>query len=434
MRYYLISAIFLFLLMSIGFQTLFSGSTDSGPENIVYLSVDALSAEHMECYGYHRETAPNICGLENSTKYKNAYTTSHWTPVALTSMQRGVYAHRANLVNDDTPISPNYPSIAEIASNEEYHTVIESNHGYVNEELNLDRGYEETTLLANDSEMGSLPYNFGERLSQEKMFYRLHITGPHDPYDPSWSYYNHTDYRYIDEVNDTLSLLPRERRSAALNKNSNIANEQRVEIIDHYDENILAADNYIGNFIEQLKENNQYEESLIIITADHGESFNNYGEDNWLHMTPNPPVARVPMLVKYPNSTEEEVDSSLVSVMDPFQIILNEIDADLDVDLDALDPREDERQFHYTYTKASGFSVTNKTNMALKRHYRRGEWSYFSKDNMGEMIRTDDELHSLKMLAKEFHGDVRSQGYNETVDMREDERIEERLVELGYID
>lgn len=434
MRYYLISAIFLFLLMSIGFQTLFSGSTDSGPENIVYLSVDALSAEHMECYGYHRETAPNICSLENSTKYKNAYTTSNWTPLALTSMQRGVYSHKANLVNEDTPISPNYPSIAEIASQEGYHTVIESNHGYVNGVLNLDRGYEETTLFANESEMARLPYDFGERLSQEKMFYRLHIVGSHDPYDPSRSHYNHTDYRYIDEVNDTLSLLPRERRSAALNKNSNITNEQRDEIIDHYDENILAADNYIGNFIEQLKENNQYEESLIIITADHGESFNNYGKDNWLHMTPNPPVARVPLLVKYPDSTEDEVDSSLISVMDPFKIILNEIDGDLDRDLDAIDPREEERYFHYTYTKAAGISVTNKTNMATKRHYVGDDWTFFRKENGLEMVKINNDLTALKELAEVFHTIVRNQEYNETVDVREDEGLEERLIELGYID
>lgn len=435
MRYYLVPVFVLFLFLVLGFQVSFSDSSQTKPENIVYLSVDALSAEHMECYGYHRKTSPNICGLENSTLYKNTYATSHWTPVSLASMQRGVYAHRANLVNEDTPISSEYPSIAEIAAEQGYHTVLESNHANVNEEINMDKGYRETALLANSSSMDAFPSEFGKRLDEEKLFYRLHIVGPHDPYDPTWYHFNHTDYRYIDNFNETVSLLPRERRSEAIRGEANISDYQRERVVNHYDENVAAADNYIGEFIEELKESEQYENSLIIITADHGESFNNYGDDTWLHMQPNPPVARVPLVVKYPGSEQNEEDKSLVSIMDPYRIIVNEIGAKTRQDLDAIDPRYEERDYHYTYTKGAGYSVTNKTHIAMnnRNNHLRELWSFFVLEDT-EMVRSNSTFIGLKELATEFHREVREGNYSETVSVREDEEIEERLVELGYIE
>lgn len=399
------------------------------PQNVVYISVDALSAEHLQCYGYHRETAPNICGMENSTIYRNAYATSHWTPISLASMQRGVYAHRANVVSEETPIDADYRSIADIMNEEGYKTILKSNHANVNRKSGIDKGFNETELHARSEEMKDFPREFGDSLEENNVYFRIHLVGSHDPYT-SVDHYNYTKYIYIDEVNETISTLPREQRRAIRKGTYNITESERRRVIDHYDENIRAVDNYIGAFIEELKEAGEYEESLIVITSDHGESFNNYGEDVWLHMDANPAVSRVPLLIKYPNSTESEESSKLVSHMDPFKIILNEFRGELDYELDAIDPRSETRNKHFTYTKTGGHAITNRSHFVWRNDS--GSWHSY-RVNGTQVSNVERDLEELKTQLILFYEKVNNGSYRETVNITKNEEVRERLKDLGYI-
>lgn len=409
---------------------IFSQEQRDMPENIVYISIDALSAEHLQCYGYSRETAPNICGLRNATMYENAYTTSSWTPIALGSMQRGAYSYKAGLVDEKTSLDDEYKSIADIANRKSYKTVLKSNHVNVNRKINLDKGFDEIKLHATPKEMKNFSDEFGRDIEGDRTYFRMHLIGSHDPYLPSQNHFNYSDYRYVENLNLTISMLPRRQKSAIENNESyNMTSSERRKVINHYDENIRAVDNYVGQFIEELKNNEEYEESLIVITADHGESFNEYEDDVWLHMEPNPSVARVPLLVKYPNSSESKESKKLVSNIDPYKIILNELGEKVDYNLDAIDPRYEEREKHFSYVKGVKYAVFNESH--LLRTDGENYWSY-KKDNT-DFTRIDTRIESLKDSLISFKEKVEKREYEEAADFTQDERIKEGLEKLGYI-
>lgn len=409
------------------------------PENIIYISIDALTATHLNCYNYSRDTAPNICGLENSTIYENAYATSRFTPLSMAAMQRGVYAHRANMMNRKTPIDEDFYSTAELLREEGYLTVLKSPHSTVNRRLNFDEGFNQISINVSAEEMERWPSEFGDSLDNDRFYFRMHLIGPHDPYNPEYSHYNYTDFRFIERVNETISVLPRERMPAIVEgRQYNITKSQREEIIDHYDENTRAADKYVGEFIRELKRKGEYEESLIIITADHGESFNDYGNDVWLHRYVNPSVARVPLIIKYPGSRKSKVSSKLVSNMAPFKIILNEVGRELDYSLDAVDPRFEEKDRIFTYTKDQ-ISVTNGTHLVAEKPYA----SYLKEDSGYKSI--NKSLTSLEKMAFRFKIDIRRPVYQtlsgrvlnphffQRKYLEDSENVRERLEKLGYV-
>lgn len=407
-------------------------TVQQGPENVVYISLDAVSAEHLECYGYHRETAPNICGMDNATVYENAYATSHWTPLSLASMETGVYPHRANVMGDRTPLDPDYYTIAELMKEEGYSTVLNSNHANMNKELGFDRGYDKTGLHLTNTDLIEAPENFRQDL-EENLYFRMHLVASHDPYDPTGEHYNYTDYQFIEEVDKETSIFPRKHRSNFTDEEySNVSDETRQKVVEHYDENIRAADNYVGKFIDELKEADQFEESLIIITADHGEAFDNYEEDVWLHMYANPPISKVPLIVKYPDSTEESRKSDLVSIMDPFKIIINELEITVDNEIDAIDPRKQDRDKHFTYTEELSIGLANGTHFSY-RNNEKDYWRFYDvTDSRAELIAKSTKYFEQEIT--EFWDEVQSKDYQRSFNHSDREIIEEGLRDLGYIE
>lgn len=420
------------LLIAIGLSAGFLGEVDrdKGPENVIYISIDALSAEHLQCYGYSRRTAPNICGMENATLYTDAYATSVWTPVSIASMQRGVYAHRANLVGRETPLNSSFRSTADILNSKGYTTVLRSNHANVNRKMNMDKGFDEVEIFSSDSEMSEAAKSFEERLEHDKTYFRMHLVGAHDPYDPSRSHYNYSDYRFITEYNGTVSVMPRRHKQRTRrNQTYGITLDERERVVNHYDENIRAVDSYVGKYLEKLRESGEYEDSLIVITSDHGESFNSYGEGVWLHEQPNPAVARVPLLIKYPGADESERSSNFTSHMDPFKVIVNEVGAELGYSPDAVDPRYDSRGRHYTYVKGSKYAVANKTHFLWSRD---GGFKAFREED-GGFKETNSDLNLLKRDLRVFRQKVERGDYERSVDVEKSEAIKEGLKELGYL-
>ncbi|HWB02088.1 MAG TPA: sulfatase-like hydrolase/transferase [Verrucomicrobiales bacterium] len=75
---------------------------------------------------------------------------------------------------------------------------------------------------------------------------------------------------------------------------------EEVERIRHrYWNSIGWADHLIGDFIAFLKETRRYDNSMIILTGDHGEEFKEHG--SWFHCSAlNDPQTRVPLLIKWP--------------------------------------------------------------------------------------------------------------------------------------
>jgi arylsulfatase A-like enzyme len=98
-----------------------------------------------------------------------------------------------------------------------------------------------------------------------------------------------------------------------------------------YDENILKADQEMGDFVTNLKNLGLYDQSLIIVTADHGYAFSE-GYSGYYSPLLTSAEHSIPLLVKYPQQTEGVRIRELVSNVDVLPTILDVIGDSYPVD------------------------------------------------------------------------------------------------------
>jgi len=73
------------------------------------------------------------------------------------------------------------------------------------------------------------------------------------------------------------------------------------ELLAHYDAEVDHADRHVGRLLEGLRERGRYDETLVVLTADHGEAFGEHGlyREHW---STHEPTQRVPLVLKPPAS------------------------------------------------------------------------------------------------------------------------------------
>ena len=66
--------------------------------NVILISLEILRKDHLPCYGYSKNTAPNICGFaENSVLFENHYTQEPYSLPAHASLFTSLYPSQHNL-------------------------------------------------------------------------------------------------------------------------------------------------------------------------------------------------------------------------------------------------------------------------------------------------------------------------------------------------
>jgi arylsulfatase A-like enzyme len=150
-------------------------------------------------------------------------------------------------------------------------------------------------------------------------FLFLHIFDVHLPYSPPGEFIDRFDAREED-----ISRL-----HAMIEKRTPPASEAGVDhALRLYDGEIAYVDRELGRFFRELETRGLYDESLIVVTADHGEAFYEHGY--WEHGRPwrgdgpglYQEIVHVPLLVKRPGVREAAVVEDLVRQTDIFPTFL----------------------------------------------------------------------------------------------------------------
>jgi len=127
----------------------------------------------------------------------------------------------------------------------------------------------------------------------------LHTYEVHHPYTPKEEYLALFDADYSGDLPSSIS------RELLLEINDNklaINESDKKHIIDTYDAEIKSMDDSFIVLIDFLKENNLYDNTIIIFTSDHGEEFSEHGMMGWHGTTLFDEVLHIPLIVKFPNS------------------------------------------------------------------------------------------------------------------------------------
>jgi arylsulfatase A-like enzyme len=212
--------------------------------DIVLLTVDAVRADHLGCYGYARPTTPNIDALAaRGVRFEHAYTQAPHTSFSLASLMIGkYYPTLARLASSDT-----HDSLAKILRRYGWKTAaffppavffIDAHKMKGFESNNFDFEYVKYEYLNAEARIGQIEA-FLRTEHPKKLFLWLHLFEPHEPYD------RHSGFDFGGSD------------------------------VDRYDSEIAYADSVVGKVVALIER--ERPGAVVIVAADHGEEFGEHG-------------------------------------------------------------------------------------------------------------------------------------------------------------
>ena len=250
--------------------------------NVVLVVVDTLRADHLGCYGYARDTSPRIDAFATDAMlFERCFSHAADTRYACASLLSGFLPHETGVL-DDTTLGEELVTLPEMLREHGYATAaVISN--YV---LRAGRGYEQGFDIFDDTmEQREQIREWPERiaagttdraiellgeLSDRPFFLWVHYQDPHGPYAPPSG---------LEQVfRDDEKRLPPVEPSGSLSGRGGIPAYQQLgdqrdpdSYRARYDGEIRYVDAELARFFDALKEADLYDDSLIILTSDHGE-------------------------------------------------------------------------------------------------------------------------------------------------------------------
>jgi len=297
------------------------GFSQPAPQSVIVIAIDTLRADHLGVYGYPRPTSPNIDAFAaEAVVFDRFYSASTWTLPSFGTLFTGRLParHAAGVVvraqdiqegNEDvlvehadkqfTRLDENLPTMAGTLRRAGYRTIGVINNVFLRPEFGLDRGFE---VYDYDPER---PGRSAERAveialawlddSEElPVFLFVHFMDVHMPYDPDGLVAGRFTEPYGGVLSTDYDQVAAARRRIARGDEL-----MRARYTATYDEEIAYVDYSIGLLFDALKERGLWDDSLIIVTSDHGEAF--FEHSLWEHGSSMfDEVVRVPLLVRGP--------------------------------------------------------------------------------------------------------------------------------------
>ena len=285
-----------------------------GP-NVIVISLDTLRADHLGCYGYQRDTSPNLDRLASSSiLFENAITQSGWTlpshKSALTSLDPPSLRRGANRKLDYRRVT-----LAEIMMNRGYATVGFANGlGWVTPVFGFEQGFDTYVVpgarlipkLADAELITKLAVGWLKNHADKSFFMFLHYGDIHSdfglrPYDAPEPYGS----MYLSPGSERFERSEGDVGGSVYLQEINDGRfDPSPEEIDYiralYDGGIRYTDVWIGTLVREMEGMGLLDNTILVIFSDHGEEFREHGKmlHGWVYCE----TAHVPLLIRFPEA------------------------------------------------------------------------------------------------------------------------------------
>ena len=276
-----------------------SESNAKRPQGIILIWADTLRSDHLDLYGYHRETAPYIKRMAaEGTVFQEHIVQGTWTKVSTPSLLTGLYpaSHGIHDFTDRLPASAE--TLAEIFQKQGYATIQYSSVLFTGQFTNLHQGFDE---LHEDTSLPDQRNSKTARVYVDRLipwleihknvpfFVMLHVTDPHDPfkpyppYDSMWAdpskaeEHENNAMKVRQAIQDPLLKRFGMPTRAELIQASIHPDEYVKREMDWYDGSIRGMDAEIKRLLDRLEELKLDRDTLIVFVGDHGEEFHEHG-------------------------------------------------------------------------------------------------------------------------------------------------------------
>jgi len=282
------------------------------PRAVVVVTVDALRADRLSGYGYHRETSPAIDALlDDGVRFSSARTIEPLTGPSMCSMITGIEPQNHAATRNGLRIREGLDSLPKTLSAHGWHTA-----AFVSN----------WTLKDNLTRLGEHFDTYGEVFTRRRWFGLLNseataddvtdealewvdgqfVAGSAPPF-LIWVHYvePHAPYRFHEEYAGRLGIEERDPKRS-----------------DRYDTEVATVDAAVGRLISGLEDHVATDELVVVFAADHGESLgehNYWGHGRYLYE----PSLKIPMGIRWKGTVEQRVIDHQATILDLAPTVLD---------------------------------------------------------------------------------------------------------------
>lgn len=300
--------------------------------NIILITFDALGADYLSIYGFDRETAPNLNNFSRQAYiFTNAVSQSATTTMSLCSILASRYHSEDRLIKNSSLICANdfvLPIILRAAGYNNYAIVRDY---FAKAKFGFSSGFQyfndNSSFFGNAEETFDSAIQLANTSLKEPFFLWIHNEEPHSPYTPPERYfkifYGNTSVPNI-YIYDNKSLTKVYTIYVKAYGDNGKMTEKREEIKQLralYLANIFYADDNFGRFLDFIKTKDFFDNTIIIIAADHGELLGEHGLFN--HNNCFQPTIHVPLLIHLPGQDFSMRIDKPVELVDIYPTITN---------------------------------------------------------------------------------------------------------------
>ena len=303
--------------------------------NIVLLTIDCLRIDHLGCYGYPFNTSANIDRLASeSVKFSRAVSQSGATPISHASIFTGLnpYQHGVRVIYAASgyKLPESIPTLATVLANHGWQSAAFLSSFTVSEFYGLDQGFEtfdsgmkgkldskmkpdsngkwswslqKNQRRSDETTDAAVSWLEKKRKSDRSFFLWVHYW---DPHDQALTPPDETVERFIEEARQKIQETSISTRP------------------DIYDAEVYYMDSQFGRLIQTLKETGQYDNSIIVVIADHGQGLED-GEKRhgwYFHRLLYQEQIHLPLIIRLPDGDGGTVVNELVRSIDIFPTVL----------------------------------------------------------------------------------------------------------------
>lgn len=318
------------------------GCSEPGPRlesparpNVALIVLDTTRADILSAYGYPKATSPSLEAIAaEGVTFHQAITTDFWTLPAHASILTGQYptTHQATAETNRLPERAN--TLAEYLGNAGYRTRAYVSNPWIGASRGFAQGFEsyietwksgsgigEDFAIDRAGVTGAEEWIDERVTANENFFLFLNLNSAHMPYSP--------------DALTLFDLSPTPRSPARTQKLRTIKgmwahlggeyalSDEDFEILEElYAAEVARVDQLVGRLIDFIEARGILDDTLVIITSDHGENLGEHGKvDHLLSMYET--TIRVPLIIRHPASFAEGTQSDqLVSLVDLVPTVL----------------------------------------------------------------------------------------------------------------
>jgi arylsulfatase A-like enzyme len=301
--------------------------------NVLLISIDSLRADHLGCYGSARDTSPRLDALAaGGTRFAHVYAPSSWTLPSHATLLTGVSQRRHGAVTPRRRIAAGLPTLATRLGAAGFRTRGVHSGPFLGAVYGFDRGFEtyescqshgeETGLVANlrshsDETNPCLRKTFTrwvtEAKANERHFWFVHMWDPHYDYIPPARYVRRFDPDYHGRLDG--------RRIWREGFPKTASQRDIAHLLARYDGEIRYTDDTIAAMLQDLERAGLLADTLVVVTADHGDEFREHGGKGH-YKTVFAEVLAVPLILAGPGVPRGRVVDAPVGLADVAPTIL----------------------------------------------------------------------------------------------------------------